>query len=652
MKHESPYWLNGREPETPTPIDKPAPWDPTEIIGTRVPRVDAYERVSGAAVYPQDVMLPDMLHGAILRCPHANANIKSIDTSKAEQMAGVRAVLTAKSPGTDIPWYDRRETYYSRLFDAHCRCEGEEVAAVAAETPLQAEDAIRAIEVEYEVLPFVIDDAAALEPTAPLVIEGGNRVGEPSVRERGDIAAGFAEADVVVERSFRTPCEIQAPMEPHGSVARWDGNRLTVWDSTQGVYSVQEGLAQALGLPMANVRVIGHYMGGGFGSKLELGKYTVMAALLSRTTGRPVKIFLPREDCFRITGNRPGNTITVKIGAKSDGTLTAIDYTSLGSGGAYPSGASTSTMAAYLYRCPNLRTEDTTVCINAGRARPMRAPGFPQCAWALEQAMDELAGKLGIDPVAFRLQNMADDLQVEGGVPFTSNQLAACLRTGAEAFGWKEARARAADQGDIRRGVGVAACFWGYAGGPPSTVIVKLYSDGSANLNMGASDIGTGTKTWAAMIVAEELGIALDRIQIEHADTATTQYATSSGGSKTTPSDSPAVLAAADNVRKQLLEMAAAQLETAADDLELRGAEHHQPVGRREDGSDHQARRPRAPGRGGRHRLSRTQPGGQGHLAVRRPVLRGRGQHPHRRDPAAPLPRRARLRTRPQPADL
>ena len=327
-------------------------------------------------------------------------------------MPGVRAVLTAKSPGTDIPWYDRRGTYYSRLFDAHCRCEGEEVAAVAAETPLQAADAIRAIEVEYEVLPFVIDEAAALEPTAPLLIEGGNLVGKPSVNERGDVVAGFAEADVVVERTFRTPCEIQAPMEPHGSVAKWDGNRLTVWDSTQGVYSIQEGLAQALGLPMANVRVIGHYMGGGFGAKLELGKYTVIAALMSRTTGRPVKIFLPREDCFRITGNRPGNTITLKIGAKKDGTLTAIDYKSLGSGGAYPSGASTSTMATYLYRCPNLRTEDTTVCINAGRARPMRAPGFPQCAWALEQVIDELAEKLDIDPVAFRLQNIADERPV------------------------------------------------------------------------------------------------------------------------------------------------------------------------------------------------------------------------------------------------
>jgi xanthine dehydrogenase YagR molybdenum-binding subunit len=571
MRHESPYWLNGKEPETPAPSDESAPWTPTEIVGTRVPRVDAYERVSGTATYPHDVTLPDMLHGAILRCPHANANIKSIDTSKAEKMPGVRAVLTAKSPGTDIPWYDRRGTYYSRLFDAHCRCEGEEVAAVAAETPLQAADAIRAIVVQYEVLPFVIDDAAALEPTAPLLIEGGNLVGKLSVNERGDVAAGFAEADVVVERTFRTPCEIQAPMEPHGSVARWDGNRLTVWDSTQGVYSIQEGLAQALGLPMASVRVIGHYMGGGFGAKLELGKYTVIAALMSRTTGRPVKIFLPREDCFRITGNRPGNTITLKIGAKKDGTLTAIDYTSLGSGGAYPSGASTSTMATYLYRCPNLRTEDTTVCINAGRARPMRAPGFPQCAWALEQVIDELAEKLDIDPVAFRLQNIADVVQSGDGVPLTSNQLAACLELGAEAFGWKEARARAADTGPIRRGVGVAACFWGYAGGPPSTVIVKLYSDGSVNLNMGASDIGTGTKTWAAMIVAEELGMAIDRIQIEHADTATTQYATSSGGSKTVPSDSPAVLAAAFEVKRQLLQMAAEQLGTSASELELRG---------------------------------------------------------------------------------
>jgi xanthine dehydrogenase YagR molybdenum-binding subunit len=184
--------------------------------------------------------------------------------------------------------------------------------------------------------------------------------------------------------------------------------------------------------------------------------------------------------------------------------------------------------------------------------------------------MDELAQKLGIDAIELRLKNIATELQGEEPTPFTSNQLAECLRKGAAEFGWSEAKARAKDNGHLRRGVGVAACFWGYAGGPPSTVIVKLYSDGSVNLNMGASDIGCGTKTWAAMIVAEELGVAVDTIQIEHADTGTTQYATSSGGSKTVPSDSPAVRAAAYQVKRQLMEMAAEQLEVEESDLELR----------------------------------------------------------------------------------
>ncbi len=569
MSEETPYWLDDTVPETPQTDEYPAPWKTTTVIGTRVTRVDAYERVSGTAVYPHDVSLPDMLHGAILRCPHAHAKVLKIDTGKAEKMPGVRVVLTGDSPGADMGWYERRGTFYGRLFDPHCRHEGEEVVAVAAETLPQAFDAIRAIEVEYEVLPFVIDDEAALAPDAPAVHEGGNVVGKPSVRERGDLTAGFEQADFVIERTFRTPCEIHAPMEPHGSVARWDGNRLTVWDSTQGVFSVQQAMARVLGLPLANVRVIGHYMGGGFGAKLETGKYTVFAALMARMTGRPVKIFLPREDCFRVTGNRPGNTITIKIGVKNDGSLTAMDYKSLGSNGAYRYNASTSTMAVYLYTCPNIRAEDTTVYTNAGKARPMRGPGFPQCAWALEQVMDEIAQKLKIDPVDLRLKNIAEMAQYEDGVPLTSNHLAACLRKGAKEFGWAKARARTESDGHLRRGVGVAACFWGYAGGPPSTVIVKLFSDGSVNLNMGASDIGTGTKTWAAMIVAEELGVAVERMQIEHADTATTQYATSSGGSKTVPSDSPAVRAAAFAVKKQLLEMAAEELEVEESDLEL-----------------------------------------------------------------------------------
>lgn len=570
MDKKTAYHIDGAVPETPDGGQSPKPWKKTAVVGARMPRVDAYERVSGAAVYPQDISLPDMLHGAILRCPHPHAKVLKIDPSKAQKMPGVRAVLTGDSPGAAQPWYFGRGRSFGRLFDTECRHEGEEVAVVAAETPQQAFDAIRAISVEYEVLPFVIDHDRALDPAAPAVQAGGNIVGEPRIRVRGDLEAGFAEAKVVVERSFRTSYEIHAPLEPHGSVARWEGNRLTIWDSTQGVFPIQQAMARVMGLPLANVRVIGPYMGGGFGSKLELGKYTVYAALLAKMTARPVKIFLPREDCFLVTGNRPGNTITIKIGARSDGTLTAIDYRSIGSTGAYPYDAGTSTLAAYLYTCANVRTEDTTVYTNTGKARPMRAPGFPQGAWVLEQAIDELAERLGIDPVDFRLRNIAKQFQRQDGLPYTSNHLAECLREGAASFGWSEARAQAKGDGHLRRGVGAAACFWGYSGGPPSTVIVKLYSDGSVNLNMGASDIGTGTKTWAAMIVAEELGVATNRIQIENADTATTQYATPSGGSKTVPSDSPAVRAAAFRVKQELLRMAAEQLGVDESDLHLR----------------------------------------------------------------------------------
>ncbi|MCU0305129.1 MAG: xanthine dehydrogenase family protein molybdopterin-binding subunit [Thermoanaerobaculales bacterium] len=567
MTERTDYHIGGTPPETPGNDAAAGPWPATTVVGSRQPRIDAYERVSGTAVYPHDVSLPGMLHGAILRCPHAHARVLAVDTAAAEKMPGVAAVITAATPGADIPWYERDGGFASTLFDPHCRHQGEEVAAVAAETPLQAVDAIRAIRVTYEELPFVVDDTAALAPGAPAIHDGGNLIGEPRVRSRGDIAAGFAEAEVVVEGVYRTSCQIHAPMEPHGSVARWDGNRLTVWDSTQGVYDVQERLAAALELPRSSVRVIGPYMGGGFGSKLETGKYTVIATLLARMTARPVKIFLPREDCFTSTGNRPANTMTIKIGAKADGTLTAIEYASSGSGGAYFGDAGTGALPAYLYQVANLHAIDTTVHTNAGKARPMRAPGVPQAAWALEQAMDELAAKLGLDPLELRLRNIPATLQAGPGLPFTSQHLRECLVKGAEAFGWAEAVARPPDEGHLRRGVGLAAGMWFYSGGPPSTVVVKLHADGSANLNMGASDIGCGTKTWAAMIVAEELGVPLEQIQVEHADTATTQYATSSGGSKTVPSDSPAVLAAARSVKHQLIGFAAEQLGVPADDL-------------------------------------------------------------------------------------
>jgi len=565
------YYVEGPLPETPNPEAPADPWGETRVIGKPLPRVDAYERVSGTAVFPFDVTLPDMLHAAILRSPHAHAIVTRVDTSAAEKMPGVRAVITGATPGCDIPWYGGRGGSLSKLFDPHCRYEGEEIAAVAAETPYQAWDAVRAITVEYDVQPFSVVEAEALKQEAPAVHQGAHRAGKPGVYQRGDVAKGFAEADVVLEQTYATACEIHAPMETHGSVVRWDGNKVTIWESTQGVFAIQSAAAQTLRLPLANVRVIGHYMGGGFGSKLGLTKQTVIAALLARRTARPVRMFVTREESFTSQGNRPPASMTLKAGVKKDGTLTALDMKIVSTGGAYATGSGgVDFQIRDLYLCPNVRTETNDAYINAGPQRAFRAPGHPQGNWALEQMLDALAAEIAMDPVDLRAKNVPAISQARNNNPYTSTGLKDCLVEGAKAFGWKDARARAKSTGPIRRGVGVAAGMWqGGGGSPPSTVIVKLFADGSANLNMGASDNGCGTKTWMAMIVAEELGLPLDRIQVEHADTATTQFATPSGGSKTVPTESPAGRAAALEVKRQVVELAAEQLKVAADELTL-----------------------------------------------------------------------------------
>ncbi|RPI22868.1 MAG: xanthine dehydrogenase family protein molybdopterin-binding subunit, partial [Actinobacteria bacterium] len=330
MSRAGDYYIDGPVPETPEPSEYPAPWTTTRVVGTRRPRVDAYERVSGTAVYPSDVILPDMLYGAILRCPHAHARVLEVDTSAAARMPGVAVVLSAADREADIDWrYSGGDS--SKLFDPVIRFEGDTVAAVAAETPQQARDAARAISVRYEVLPHVLDPEDALLPGAPAVGGDGNRQGEPDTHERGDVEAGFAAADVVLEKTFRTEYEIHNPMELHGCVARWDGGRLVIWESLQGVYITQTVISRLLGLPLANVRVIGHYMGGGFGSKLQPSKHTLIAALLARKTARPVKLFLTREEEMLVTGNRPGTLMRLKAGVKRDGTLTALDFVSLSS---------------------------------------------------------------------------------------------------------------------------------------------------------------------------------------------------------------------------------------------------------------------------------------------------------------------------------
>ncbi len=549
------------------------PWGETDVVGKPIPRVDGYQRVSGSAVYPHDVILPEMLYAAVLRCPHANALVKKVDALEAAKMPGVRAVLTSNDPEAGIsvpyPWWigDGPPMY---LFDRHCRYAGEEVAVVAAESLNQAWDAVRRIKVEYEPLPFVLDMEKAQAPGAPKVHDAGNLAGTPSADRRGDVDRGFAEADVVLEETYRTSFEIHTTMETHGCVAHWEGNRLTVWETSQGVFDQRKDLARALGVPLSAVRVIGHYMGGGFGSKAELSKHTVIASVLSRKMGRPVKLFLTREEAFLCVGNRPAHVMKLKAGVKKDGTLTALKFTNLGAIGAYADSDGGGLPVQALYLCPNVEIQESDVYINAGKCRAMRAPGFPQSAWALEQMMDALADRIGMDPVEFRLKNILSQSQISAS-RFTSSGLRECLTEGAKAFGWKEARERPAQTGPVSRGVGVAACLWAIQGGPPGTVILKLFPDGSINLNMGSSDLGTGTKTIMSMVVAEELGVPLNKIEIEHADTATTQYAQVSGGSHTVAITAPAVRSAAAEIKRQVLELAAEELNQPVDSLVLKG---------------------------------------------------------------------------------
>lgn len=404
--------------------------------------MDSYERISGKATYHSDVTLPGMLYGAILRCPYPKAQLKRIDTNDAEKITGVPAVISASRPEADLYWPYSKDKK-RRLFDPLCLYEGETVAAVAEKSPYQAWNAVRAIRVDYEVLPFVVDERRSLDPDAPKVHPEGNQVVGQEIYERGDVQKGFAEADIVMEQSYRTECELHTPVELRGCVAKWEHDKLTIWESTQGVYPVQARVAEVLKMPLSKVRVICHYMGGGFGSKPQADKYTVIAAILAKKTGRPVKLFLTREETFLAVGNRPAANMKLKAGIKRDATLTALQFTATATGGTFPAGGTflLDWLVRDLYLCPNVRCELYDVFTNAGPARPFRAPGHPQGAWALEQMMDALAEAIQMDPVELRLKNIPSFSQGrQGNPPYTITGVKDCLEQGAKALGWEEAR--------------------------------------------------------------------------------------------------------------------------------------------------------------------------------------------------------------------
>lgn len=540
-------------------------WGPDtelKVVGKPISRLDGYDKVSGTARYTFDVTLPNMAFAKTLRCPLPHANIKNIDVSKAKKLPGVLAVLTHES-SPKIPWY--RVSY---LFDPHLRFQGDEVACVAAESEKIAEEALKLIEVEYEELPFVVDAGKAMQPDAAKLYDEGNiDGGKPSVYERGDVETGFAEADTVVEDTFTTQVTVHNPTEVHCSVVNWDGDRLTVWDSTQGIFSVRDTVASSLKISASHVRVIKNYMGGGFGSKLATGKYTVMAALLAREIGRPVKIALDRKEQNLAVGNRPDSVQKLKVAAKMDGTLTAMTHYSYGAAGAYPSGAGCSWPFRTVYKCSNVRTEEYTVFINAGPGRPMRAPGNVQGTFAMDSIIDEIAEKIDMDPLEFRLKNYVEKDQVFN-VPYTSKRLREAYDKGAKAIGWHRRNKKpGSGSGSIKRGIGMATQIWWGGGGPPAYATLKLNRDGSARVLVGSQDLGTGTYTFIAQVASEVLEIPIDNIQVILGDTGACPYCGSSGGSTTAPSVSPAVRDAAEQMKAKLISGAAAVLDTSEDQL-------------------------------------------------------------------------------------
>ena len=539
-----------------------------DVVGKALPRVEGPEKVTGRATYAYDVRLPGQLYARVLRSPYPHARLRRIDTSRAEALPGVRAVLSSAN-APDITWYEEE----CPLFETTLRLVGDEVAAVAADSEEIADDALRLIEVEYEPLPFVRDLAAAQRPDAPQVHDGGNVAGDPQHYARGDSEAGFRAADVVIDETFSTQTALHNALEPHGCTAVWEGDRLVLWCSTQSVFDVREQVAQKLGMPAHRVRVIKQFMGGGFGAKQVAWKQDVIAALLAKQTGRPVQLMLDREAENLVAGNRNGTHQRVRVGAKRDGTLTAIEVTIVLESGAYQVGGEASDVAGVyqeLYRCPNVRTEQTAYYTNYGPTVAFRAPGYVEGAFALETVMDQLARELGMDSLDLRLKNYAGEDQ-QGGKPYTLPEgLRACYDRATEVFGWREYR-KPTPAGTKRRGIGLAASSWmAGSGHPPGYAWVKLNGDGSADVVTGTQDIGTGTRTALTQVAAEELGFPMERVALHLGDTANGPYSPVSSGSATQPTMGPAIRAAAADAKQQLLEVAAELLDATPELLSIR----------------------------------------------------------------------------------
>jgi xanthine dehydrogenase YagR molybdenum-binding subunit len=554
------------EIEREVPNTEPPAWPinkELKVVGKRIRRIDARAKVTGEAKYTSDIQLPGMLYAKMLRANFPHGTITSIDISKAEKLPGVHAIHIFKNE-------DESQGIYPDVKFA-----GQALGGLAAESLAIAKDAIRLIEVKFKKLPFVINVEDAMKPDAPLVFkqeieakeDGGDvgvvhdgSVGSGNLRgpstasflggPRGDLETGFAEADLIIENTYRTQVHTHLPLETHGVVADWRPEELTVYASTQSTKGVRNEIASYFDLPSNKVRVICEFMGGGFGAKHGAGSYGPLAAMLSRETKRPVWLMLDRKEEHLAEGNRPNSIHYLKIGAKNDGSLTAIQQRSHGTAGV-TLGAGVGRIVQALYDCPNFATEQYDVLTHAGPGAAWRAPGNVQGAFGLEQAIDELAEALKLDPLAFREK-------------IDSSEVRKVLRErGAKLFEWSKRLAAGSSKTTIKKGVGVAQSTWPRFVVLDSTVEVKMYRDGTVEVRSGVQDIGTGTKTILAQVVAEELGLQVEDITVRIGDTIFPD-APGSGGSIVTGSITPPARNAAFEVKKKLFEQIANMWQTDA----------------------------------------------------------------------------------------
>lgn len=555
-----------------------------KVIGTRPIRHDGADKVTGRAKYGADVRLTGLLQGFILRSPIAHGRIVSIDTSAAEACPGVHAVITGK----DFPDVGDRIAelgegsvnlrHLSSNIMARDKVlyQGHAVAAVAAENIHIAEEAARLIKVEYEALPPVLDVLKAMDENAPVlnddvrtvefgeIISGGpTNVAKKFFYEQGDPDAAFAQCEVVVAREFRTGTVHQGYIEPHTSTALWHGDgRLTVWTSTQGSFTVRQQVAELLNIPLTWIKVVPMEIGGGFGGKISVYEQPV-AALLSKKSGRPVKVTMTRTDVFQATGPTPGSYIRVKMGADRNGKIRAAEAYLAYEAGGYP-GSPINPGCMCIFACydiPNARVEGYDVCVNKPRTNAYRAPGSTNAAFASEAVVDEIAEILGIDRLEIRLRNAAHEgTRRVDGVVYPRIGLVECLEAIRNSDHWNSPL----EGKNVGRGV---ACGFWFNAGLKSSVTVHVNTDGRVTLVEGSTDIG-GSRASLAMQLAETLGLPAQDIQPLVVDTDSVGYTDVTGGSRVTLATGLAAYEAGIKIRELMCDRAARIWECDVDDVQ------------------------------------------------------------------------------------